>query len=132
MKVTADTNVLVRVLVDDDRAQREAAGCELEGAEVVAIGMVALCELTWVLRSLYKFSNQQIAEGIRRLIAGANVACEWATAEAGLAMLDAGGDFADGVIAHEGEQLGGATFLSFDRKAVKFLERQGKTAKLLS
>lgn len=132
MKVTADTNVLVRVLVDDDRAQRDIAGGELERAEIVAIGMVTLCELTWVLRSLYKFSNQQIAEGIRLLIAASNVACDRSAAGAGLAMLDAGGDFADGVIAHEGEQLGGATFLSFDKRAVKFRERQGKSARLLS
>jgi len=39
-------------------------------------------------------------------------------------MLDAGGDFADGVIAHEGAWLGG-TFVSFDRQAVTLLQAQG-------
>jgi hypothetical protein len=32
-------------------------------------------------------------------------------------MLDAGGDFADGVIAYEGKWLGAETFVSFDKKA---------------
>ncbi len=40
-------------------------------------------------------------------------------------MLDAGGDFADGVIAHEGQWLGAETFVSFDRKAVEMLKAQG-------
>jgi predicted nucleic-acid-binding protein len=53
-------------------------------------------------------------------------------AEAGLAMLDVGGDFADGVIAYEGSWLGAETFVSFDKRAVKLLEAQGKSAQLLS
>jgi hypothetical protein len=42
-------------------------------------------------------------------------------------MLDAGGDFADGVIAHEGNWLGG----DFDKKAVVLLTEQGYSATLL-
>jgi predicted nucleic-acid-binding protein len=53
-------------------------------------------------------------------------------AEAGLAQLDAGGDFADGVIAYEGNWLGADTFVSFDKKAVKLMTAQGKPARLLS
>jgi predicted nucleic-acid-binding protein len=53
-------------------------------------------------------------------------------AEAGLAVLDAGGDFADGVIAYEGNWLGAETFVSFDKKAVKLMDAQGKPARLLS
>jgi predicted nucleic-acid-binding protein len=51
--------------------------------------------------------------------------------EAGLAMLDAGGDFADGVIAYEGRWLGAETFVSFDKKAVEMLAAQGVSARLL-
>jgi len=53
-------------------------------------------------------------------------------AEAGLALLHAGGDFADGVIAYEGNWLGADTFVSFDSKAVKLMEAQGASARLLS
>ena len=60
-----------------------------------------------------------------------NVVANRPTIEAGLAVLDAGGDFADGVIAFDGQWLGGETFVSFDKKAVKLLEGQGTDALLL-
>ena len=52
--------------------------------------------------------------------------------EAGLSALDAGGDFADGVIAYEGEWLGAEEFVSFDSKAVSLLQSQGSRVRLLS
>jgi len=51
--------------------------------------------------------------------------------EAGLAVLDDGGDFADGVIAFEGASLGADTFASFDKDAVKRVKKQGQAASLL-
>jgi predicted nucleic-acid-binding protein len=62
---------------------------------------------------------------------GANVVVNRPAAEAGLALLNAGGDFADGVIAYEGSWLGADTFISFDKKAVKLIEAQGVTVRLL-
>jgi predicted nucleic-acid-binding protein len=58
-----------------------------------------------------------------------NVTLNRPAVEAGLAMMDAGGDFADGVIAYEGAWLGGETFLSFDKQAVKLLQAQGQAAR---
>ena len=52
-------------------------------------------------------------------------------AEAGLALLESGGDFADAVIAHEGRWLGADTFVSFDKKAAKLLQARGEAAQLL-
>ena len=52
--------------------------------------------------------------------------------DAGLAVLNEGGDFADGLIAYEGTWLGGETFVSFDKKAVSLIARQGQQAKLLT
>lgn len=51
--------------------------------------------------------------------------------EAGLAHLDAGGDFADGVIAFERRWMGGETFLSFDRATVAQQYALGFAAQLL-
>jgi len=79
-----------------------------------------------------KIPPTEIAEAIRRLINGANTAVNRPAAEAGLAILDSGGDFADGVIAYEGSWLGADTFISFDKKAVKLMEAQGGSARLLS
>ena len=80
----------------------------------------------------YKIPPAEIAEAIRRLINGANVVVNRPAAEAGLAVLDAGGDFADGVIAYEGNWLGADTFVSFDKKAVRLIEAQGGSVRLLS
>jgi predicted nucleic-acid-binding protein len=45
--------------------------------------------------------------------------------------MDAGGDFADGVIAFGGRWLGAETFVSLDAEAVRLLTAQGVPAKLL-
>jgi predicted nucleic-acid-binding protein len=132
MKVTADTNVLVRAITGDDGRQSKVAQAELLNADVVALALPALCELVWVLSQGYKTPSADVAETIRRLINGANVVVNRPAAEAGLALLDAGGDFADGVIAYEGGWLGADTFVSFDKKAVKFMKAQGESVRLLS
>ena len=131
MKITADTNVLVRAINEDHEQQSRAAQTALKKAELVAIPLPALCELVWVLSQGYKIPFAEISEAIRRLINGANVVVNRSTAEAGLAVLDAGGDFADGVIAYEGNWLGADIFVSFDKKAVKLIEAQGASAQLL-
>ena len=131
MKITADTNVLVRAIAEDHELQSKAAQATLKKAELVAIPTSALCELVWVLSQGYKIPTTEIAEAIRRLINGANVAVNRPAAEAGLALLDAGGDFADGIIAYEGNWLGADVFVSFDKKAVRLMEARGGTARLL-
>jgi predicted nucleic-acid-binding protein len=131
MKITADTNVLVRALTEDHAEQSKTAQSTLSKADIVALTIPTLCELVWVLQS-YKMRPSDIAETIRNLLNSANIAVNRSTAEVGLAMLDAGGDFADGVIAHEGNWLGADTFVSFDKKAVRIMEAQGKSARLLS
>ncbi|HEY1660569.1 MAG TPA: type II toxin-antitoxin system VapC family toxin [Candidatus Sulfotelmatobacter sp.] len=131
MKVAVDTNVLVRAAVRDDPKQAEAATRIMARAEMVAIGASCLCEFVWVLRSVYGYRAPKIAEAIRLLLAAENVETNRQAAEAGLAMLDAGGDFADGVIAYEGRWLGAETFVSFDEKAVEMLAAQGQHARLL-
>ena len=132
MKITADTNVLVRAMTGDDERQSKVAQAELAKADVVALTLPALCELVRVLSQGYKIPSAEIAEAIRRLINGMNVMVNRPAAEAGLAQLDAGGDFADGVIAHEGSWLGADTFISFDKTAVKLMEARGESVRLLS
>src|SRR5215468_11889010 len=132
MRITADTNVLVRAITNDDVRQSRVAEAELANADVVALALPALCELVWVLSQGYKIPSAEIAETIRRLIDSASVAVNRPAVEAGLALLDAGGDFADGVIAFEASWLGAETFISFDKRAVKLMEAQGQFVRLLS
>ena len=131
MRITADTNVLVRAAVGDDPAQAAAAADALRHAERIAVTLPALCEFVWVLRRLYSLPVAEIAGSLRALVEAANVALDRPAVEAGLAMLEAGGDFADGVIAHQGQWLGGDTFVSFDRQAVALLQSRNVASQLL-
>lgn len=131
MKVAVDTNVLVRAVVRDDHAQARIAAKVLSDAELIAVALPCLCEFVWVLRKVYDFQSADAAIAIRALLAAANVEVNRPAAEAGLSVLDAGGDFADGVIAYEGNWLGGETFVSFDKRAVALLTAQGQSTRLL-
>jgi predicted nucleic-acid-binding protein len=131
MRLAVDTNVLVRAVVRDDSAQANVAIQVLTDAELIAIALPCLCEFVWVLRRVYDFQPADAASAIRALLAAANVEMNRPAVEAGLAVLEAGGDFADGVIAYEGNWLGGETFVSFDPRAVALLAAQGHQARLL-
>jgi predicted nucleic-acid-binding protein len=131
MKVCVDANVLVRAVVRDDPAQTRVAAKVLTDAELIAIALPCLCEFVWVLRRVYDLSSIDASTAIRALLAAENVEMNRPAVEAGLSVLDAGGDFADGVIAYEGNWLGGETFVSFDKSAVALLKAQGQLARLL-
>lgn len=131
MKITADTNVLLRAIVDDEPAQATRAIKLLESADIVAVCMQTLCELVWVLRSRYGVSRADIADAIRALMNTSNVVVNRPAVEAGLELLEAGGDFADGVIAFDGAWLGGEIFVSFDKQAVSLVKKHGRAARLL-
>lgn len=90
-----------------------------------------LCEFVWVLLRVYNIESGEVINATRALMASENVEMNRPAAEVGLAVLNAGGDFADGVIALEGNWLGGETFVSFDNQAVSLLRAQGKQARLL-
>ena len=132
MKITADTNVLLRLVVGDDEAQQQVALETLESAEVVALGAHSLCEFVWVLDRGYKTARGEIASVIRHVLEMHNVVVNRPAVESGLRMLETGGDFADGVIVYDGSWLGGETFVSFDKKAVSLVSQQGRQARLLA
>jgi len=131
VKIAADTNVLLRDALQDDPLQSPIASKTLQKAELVIVPTPALCEFVWVMQRLYKRSAAEIALSIRILMSSDNVEMDRPAVEAGLELLDKGGDFADGAIAYEGEWLGAAEFVSFDKQAVSLLKSQGKRTRLL-
>jgi len=132
VKVSVDTNILIRAVVRDHAQQSEAAAALLSNAEMIAVSLTCLCEFVWVLRGVYGFGRGEIAAALAALLDTANVVVNRPAVESGLAMLTAGGDFADGVIAYEGRWLGGDTFVSFDKKAVALIAKQGQQARVLA
>lgn len=131
MRMIADTNVLMRAVLDDDVVQSRASRLALSSADQVVISRHAFCEMVWLLRQRYKMSNTDVVQVIQGYLDAENVITDAPAVQAGLKAMKAGADFADGVIAYEGRWLGGDTFVSFDKKAVQALAEQGQKAKLL-
>ncbi|MDR1265563.1 MAG: type II toxin-antitoxin system VapC family toxin [Propionibacteriaceae bacterium] len=131
MRLTPDTNVLVLFVTGDDSGQAAVARRVLTEAESLVITVPTLCELVWVLRSVYQVSPPEVARAVRALVAPSNVVVDRAAVAAGLALADVGGDFADGAIAALGRSLGADEFVTFDRRAAKLLSAAGVPARLL-
>jgi len=132
MKMIADTNVLVRAVLNDDAVQSRASRLALSSAEQIVISRLAFCEMIWILRQRYKMPRVEIMRSVRGFLDANNVVTDTAAVEAGLEAMEAGEDFADGVIDFEGRWLGGDTFVSFDKKAVAAIAKQGKQTELLA
>jgi predicted nucleic-acid-binding protein len=131
MKISVDTNVLARAVLQDNAEQARSAAKILEEASLIAISLPCLCELVWILLRGAQLPKEKVTVAIQVLLDAANVVMNRPAVEAGLSILAAGGDFSDGVIAFEGNWLGGETFVSFDKKAVSLLTAQGHPARLL-
>lgn len=131
MRITADTNLLLRAATQDDPAEAALAETALREASLIAIPIPVLCEFVWVLRSAYGLSPEEVAAALRHLIEAEGVETDRAAAQAGLALLEAGGDFADGAIAEAGRAMGGDVFVTFDRGAERRLRAAGHATRLL-
>ncbi|MGH2341028.1 type II toxin-antitoxin system VapC family toxin [Segnochrobactraceae bacterium EtOH-i3] len=130
MIIAVDTNILVRVILEDDPEQGQRAQRELAEADQVIVPTHVLCEVVWLLSRSYGYPHADIIAVLRTILAIRTIRVDQGAIAAGLAMLEAGGDFADGVIAHMGLAAGADMFVSFDRKAVRLLARQGIPARL--
>ena len=120
-----DTNVLVRFLVRDDRAQfeqaRELINREVSAGNRVVINQLVLLETEWVLRSRYSLTKQQMMETISALLDAPDVQFEDepAVEEALFVWRDTRADFADCLIGARNRRLGCRATASFDVKAAK-------------
>ncbi len=127
LKITVDTNVLVRAVLKDDAEQSLWAAKILAEASLIAISLPCLCEFVWVLLRGAHLPKEKVIAAVTALLDAENVVVNRPAVEVGLSILTAGGDFADGVMAYEGSWLGGEIFVSFDKKAVSLLQTQGQS-----
>lgn len=84
--IAVDTNVVVRLLVNDDAHQAEQAR-ELFESDAVWIGVTVLLEAIWVLEAVYELGTAEVVAALRGLLGLPNVRAEDASAVA--AALDA-------------------------------------------
>jgi len=128
MNIIADTNLLVRFLVQDDSPQVDAVRRLFSKSTRIYIPTHVLCELVWVLSTTYRFAPGEIAGQLDTLVQGRQVVTCEDEVEAGLRMLRQGGDFADGVNAWSGQKMAlpqRPVFATFDKVAVRLLAGQG-------
>ncbi|HYB57356.1 MAG TPA: type II toxin-antitoxin system VapC family toxin [Alphaproteobacteria bacterium] len=118
-----DTNVIVRLLIEDDLAQAERARAIFgeEESETIFISKTVLLEAEWVLRGGYKVPKMKIFESLEALLGLANVTVEAPTVvRNALDWAQDGLDFADALHlasvprAEEGDGER-RIFLTFDR-----------------
>ena len=121
VRIAVDTNVLVRYLTWDDEGKAIEAANAIEEADAVVVPAIVLCELVWVLKRAYRYTGLEIVNILRRLVAIRALETERPAAEAGIAMLARGGDFADGVVRHEADRAKSDRLVTFDQAFARLL-----------
>ncbi|MGO9267446.1 MAG: type II toxin-antitoxin system VapC family toxin [Candidatus Binataceae bacterium] len=118
-----DTNVLVRIITNDDNAQAARAAAFLRVQERVFIPKTVLLELEWVLRSAYRIGPATIAAALHNVRRVANVEIEdEAAVTQALEWYEHGMDFADALhVATAGRERRFATFDNRLRRKVRQL-----------
>lgn len=121
--LAVDTNVLVRLLANDDSEQGLVV-LHLLQREFVWIAKTVLLETEWVLRSAYSFDPARIQEALTRLLGLPNVSVEDSAAVAqALHWMAEGLDFADAL--HLASTRRQGSFATFDQKLAKHCARLG-------
>ena len=111
--ISIDTNVLIRLLIGDDKGQAAKAK-RLFAKEPVYITKTVILEAEWVLRYAYEFKADDIADAFIKLLGQQNVSVEDAhhVAQA-TSLLKKGMDFADALHLACSQNY---VFATFDRK----------------
>ncbi|QJU59395.1 type II toxin-antitoxin system VapC family toxin [Sphingomonas sp. AP4-R1] len=111
-----DTNILIRLIVDDDPDQSRCA--EKIVSEGVFVPLTVLLETAWVLSSRYRMGRDPTAATLSRLldVPGIIVTDEVGVRQA-IALYRAGADIAD--VIHLVAARGSEAFVTFDRDLAK-------------
>ena len=120
-----DTNLLVRHFTHDDPAQVVVVTAVFDKTrrrgETIYVSLVVLCELHWVLTTIYGLERLDVIDTVRALLDDPLFSVEHPSeTEAALASYIAlGGDFPDHLIGSLAESAGAVTTYTFDKKAAK-------------
>jgi predicted nucleic-acid-binding protein len=120
-----NTNVLVRYLVQDDPDQAARATRFIErrctADEPGFVNHMVLCEIVWVLESVYRLARSEVAAIVDRMLRV--VAFEIEDFPLALAALqlyrDGACDFADALIGLRNRRHGCSATATFDRRAAR-------------
>lgn len=122
--IALDTNVLVRMLIEDDRRQARIIEETIVWAEKNSVPVLILSEVlvetVWVLESVYQCSREEILKFLQTLIATPTfVFVDPQVVRNAIHEFKKGGDFADLFIVNQAKQHQAKKFFSFDKKLQK-------------
>ncbi|MEZ5812460.1 MAG: type II toxin-antitoxin system VapC family toxin [Rhizobiaceae bacterium] len=123
-RVGIDTNILIRLLVDDDPVQRpvvEAFGRKLNHEFNGFVTMATMLEINWALASQYGYGRAECVAAMRRIlqIRGMEIEHHDAVVRAVRLVELHNADFADALIAARSLESGCDHVVTLDRKAAK-------------
>lgn len=128
MSIAIDTNVLVRILVQDPTAPNQCAAARrlvtdaTAAGEPLLVSPCALLETEWVLRSRYRVSREAMVAAFISMLETPGIEFEHdATVEEVLYLLDQfpSADFADCLLVARATHLGRSRFVTFDAGAAR-------------
>ena len=123
--IALDTNVLVRFLVEDDKAQSARAARLVQRAVVrnqtLFVSDLVVCETVWVLLSAYQVTRAEVAAVLVQLLKATHLGFPDVDAllRALAAFIAGKGDFADYVIQEHARAAGCTEVATFDRALLK-------------
>jgi predicted nucleic-acid-binding protein len=119
--ISLDSNVLIRLLVEDDQVQaglaRRLIESAQEGGERCFIGDPVLCEIEWVLDSAYGASRRDIGTALQYIVTSPSfVFDDRAAVESALDRYCRGkADFSDYLLGTRAQKKGAGTTYTFDK-----------------
>jgi len=120
--IGVDSNVLLRILLDDDAGQARRArrlAVEAAAAGGLFVNLLVLAETVWTLRRSYRYSRAQLLDVVSDLAgtSGVTLADHAAVTEALTICNTSPADFPDALISALNTRAGCATTYTFDRNA---------------
>ncbi len=123
--ISVDTNILVRLLTNDDPRQAQKARAALERAATeqhrIWVSLVVVCELVWVLRRLYGYDKAHVILALTAMLKFAGLELENPRAvKRSLDQLQhSPADFSDILLGCLSAEHGAVHVLTFDKKAAR-------------
>ena len=115
LPLALDTNVLVRLLVNDDPVQAQQAAALIDTSAACFVPITVALELEWVLRGAYKLSRDAVIDAFEGLLAIQHLHLEQENlVRRALDWHRQGLDFADAL--HLARSEGCGALISFDRQ----------------
>lgn len=120
--IALDTNILARLVINDDPLQAKQAAALIDGGSALFVSVTVMLELEWVLRGAYQLERAAILKTFEYLVSIRTISFERPSClEQALHYYALGFDFADAL--HHAAIAHCDGFATFDKKLVKLAAR---------